>query len=225
MKPSAFIFDLENTLLENEHFLRIKEVNFIERLGIRKNTNLLKKLFQSTGLHFWQQLAREQKLPLDPESYMHIFQEKSKQFIKDLDIQISSEGVELLKALIKDNLKIIITSYSKKDRIEYFLDAAKINIKKDLISLIDGEKFDTPKSNNKFYFDLAEYCHLDLYSTITVDSSIENIMAAKKSGITGIFLNKFQYPISNKEKYMQVRHLSEIIPEAIELFSETGIYS
>lgn len=202
--------------------MRRIEIKFLKRIGIQIDANIISKFSAVSSINFWRSICREKKLNLRAESYLHALDNCILEHMINENIGVCPEGIDLIRRLRNNNIKIAITSSSSQSRAEKILKLSGISSEE--AYLISCDECAYYKPHSEIYYKALDLLQLDASECVAVESLQSNLITANHHGFNSIYLNKHQCCSIIRQCLMEVDSLSEIIPESIKLPSVSTIY-
>ncbi|MFA8300586.1 MAG: HAD hydrolase-like protein [Hyphomicrobiales bacterium] len=216
MKPFAYIFDLESTLLTDSYKIYHQELKFIKRLGVNTNPHLIGKLHQMGSAAFWSMIKHTSGLYLSKEEYLRALDMFIFKFITNhSSISLKPHAIELLEKIKKEKAKIGIISSQSKLRTEYILD--HFNLGSYIDDIATGDDIITFKPKTDIYTIILDKMLVHPDSCVSIEETKKGVLDTNKVGIRSIYISP-NLSENYEQALFSVSHLGEIEPKNIQLY-------
>ena len=220
----GIFFDLDGTLVDNEHVKAIAFSRAIEQLGGVSNPAIYEKVMGTSGLIIRNQFIAESKAQIDSDEYFELYKSIYENLLQT-DLIIRPGIVNFLDDLKSTGFKLAVVSSAYKGVVNWILQTA--GLAKYMDTVITGDDVENKKPNPDCFLLALERTLLPPEQVVVFEDSEVGLMAAQNAGINSLgirhsFNQSHDFSIASNE-YFSFEEEIGLIKQDINRLVESAI--
>ena len=177
---NGILFDLDGTLIDNEHLKAQSFSKAIIELGGNSSLDIYQEVMGMSGTVIRERFLRSSNLQVNSETFFDLYKSNYEDLLID-GLVIRPGAVELLSELKSTGFLMAIVSGSYRRSVEWIINKLQIAQYFDIV--ITGDDVTNKKPDPECYLIALEKLNLQIADTVVYEDSEAGIIACKKAGL------------------------------------------
>ena len=220
----GILFDLDGTLVNNEHLKALAFSRAIERLGGKSDPSIYEKVMGMSGPIIRKRFIIESGIQVDSDEYFELYKSIYEDLIK-AKLEIRTGVITFLDDLKSAGLKLAVVSSAYQDIVNWIIE--KSGVFKFIDTIITGDDVINKKPAPDCFLFALETMNLSKGNVVVFEDTGVGLQAANSAGITALGIRHSynqshdfstaysEYSSFEKEIKMMKRDLNQIFDKAI----------
>lgn len=183
VKNFGILFDLDGTLVENEHLKALAFSNAIEQLGGKSHPSIYKEVMGMSGLVIRKHFMNKANIQIDIDEYFELFKSIYQGLLK-AELAIKPGVRKFLSELKTNGLKMAVVSSAHSFSVNYIINALSLDSYFHFI--LSGDDFKNKKPDPECYLLALDKISLPKKQVIVFEDTESGLKAADSAGLKSI---------------------------------------
>ena len=204
-------FDLDGTLVDNEHIKAIAFSRAIEQLGGVSNPAIYEKVMGMSGPIIRNQFIAESKAQIDSDEYFELYKSIYEDLLKT-ELKLRQGIVQFIDDIKSAGLKLAVVSSAYKYVVNWIIQTT--SLAKYMDTIVTGDDVENKKPNPDCFLLALERTNLLPEQVVIFEDSEVGLLAAKNAGIKSFGIrhsynqsHDFSYVINDYYSFEEEIHL------------------
>jgi len=182
-KSYGIFFDLDGTLVENEHLKALAFSKAIEQLGGESHPSIYKEVMGMSGLAIRKHFASKANLLIDLDEYFDLFKSIYENLLQT-DLVIKTGVIRFLTELKSKGIKTAVISSTYSASVHYIIDA--FNLRQYFNYIVTGDDVQEKKPDPACYLLALDKLNLPKKQVIVFEDTESGLKAAFNARIKSL---------------------------------------
>jgi len=182
-KRFGILFDLDGTLVENEHLKARAFSNAIEQLGGKSHPSIYKEVMGMSGLVIRKHFMNKANIQIDLDEYFELFKSVY-QSLLDTELALRPGVIPFLTELKANGFKMAIVSSAYSSSVNYIINS--LNLGSYFHLILSGNDFQNKKPDPECYSIALDKISLIKEQTVVFEDTESGLKAADGAGLKSI---------------------------------------
>lgn len=179
-KTYGILFDLDGTLVDNEHIKAKAFSSAIEQLGGKSNPTIYEKVMGMSGPVIRNQFIIESGIQIDSDEYFEVYKSIYENLLKE-KLEIRPGVVRFLRDIKSAGLKLAVVSSAYTDVVNWIINTASLSQYMDAV--ITGNDVINKKPAPECFLITIETLMLPIEQVVVFEDTEAGLKAAQNAGI------------------------------------------
>lgn len=179
----GILFDLDGTLVNNEHIKALAFSKAIERLGGKSDPSIYEEVMGMSGPIIRKRFIIESGVNVDSDEYLELYKSIYEDILK-AELEIRSGAINFLDDLKSAGLKLAIVSSAYRKIVNWIIESS--GIIKFIDTIITGDDVTNKKPAPDCFIAALESLTLSKENVVVFEDTEVGLRAAKNAGITSL---------------------------------------
>ncbi len=182
-KNFGVLFDLDGTLINNEHIKALAFSRAIEQLGGKSNPTIYEKVMGMSGPVIRNQFIIESKVQIDSDEYYELYKSIYENLLQT-KLEIRSGVVRFLSDLKTAGLKLAVVSSAYKGVVDWIIET--LDLSQYMDTVITGDDVINKKPDPECFLTVLKTMMLTREQVVVFEDTEAGLQAAQNAGIMSL---------------------------------------
>jgi HAD superfamily hydrolase (TIGR01509 family) len=202
-KLFGILFDLDGTLVDNEHLKGLAFAKAIEQLGGKSHPSIYKEVMGMSGQIIRNHFMNKANIQIDLDEYLKLYKANYDALL-ETDLALKPGVIVFLSELKDKGIKMAVVSGAYSSSVFYIINSLDLNHYFDFI--LTGDDVKNKKPNPESYFLALDRMNLPKKQVIVFEDTESGLKAAENAGLKSIGI---------RHSYNQSHDLSSAVSEYV----------
>jgi len=182
-KRRGILFDLDGTLVDNEHLKALAFSNAIEQLGGKSHPSIYEEVMGMSGLVIRKHFMNKANIQIDLDEYFKLYK-SIYQGLLETELAIRPGVVQFLSDLKANGVEMAIVSSAYSSSVNYIV--SSLNLGSYFHFILSGDDFQNKKPHPECYLVASDKISLQKEQLIVFEDTESGLKAADSAGLKSI---------------------------------------
>ena len=182
-KSFGIFFDLDGTLVENEHLKAIAFSEALEQLGGKSHPSVYKEVMGLSGLAIRKHFMSKANVQVDLDEYFELFKSIYQALLKT-DLTLKPGAIPFLTELKAKGIKMAVVSSAYSSSVYYIIDS--LNLRRYFNFILTGDDIKEKKPDPECYFLALQKINIPKKKVIVFEDTEAGLKAADSAGLNSL---------------------------------------